>query len=458
MDHSRIHIIMSKRNKEIILYDGYVYNIRNENVGIKNWRCQNRKCPGSIETLNLDILNYKHHNHEKDFDNNEKLYLLYKADKRALLTSEKARDIINNVVSIQPISIIRKLPRNNTIVDRITRKRNKNNITAITNGIPDSIKFTFSKELFLQFDSGETDADRVLIFTTETHLMHLNFCNEWYCDGTFKSCPRDFTQLYTIMGRMKSEIMPFAYFLMKNKSKNGYLKGFKFVAEKLKKHPEYITIDFEMSSFSGLNDIFPNTKIQGCFFHFNQILFRNIQKMGLTVEYQRNSFLREAYRMIISLSCVPIEEFEKQVELLDKYFISNMKYHEILSVRVSFKNIYCKKEEKNERPKNIFSVNFWSIHERILKDIPKTKNNLEGWHKTINSNFIVSHPSIYELGYELKKQHARVENNISKSYYTTDSTNSRDNNNQLKSILVKYNEYYDINYLKIISGIIKLKF
>ncbi|KAG0438627.1 hypothetical protein DMUE_2975 [Dictyocoela muelleri] len=78
MDHSKIHIIMSKSKGEIILYDGYVYNIRNEKDMIKNWRCQNRKCSGAIKTLNLDILNYKHHNHDEDFDKNEKLYYYIK--------------------------------------------------------------------------------------------------------------------------------------------------------------------------------------------------------------------------------------------------------------------------------------------------------------------------------------------------------------------------------------------
>ncbi|KAG0423267.1 hypothetical protein DMUE_6160, partial [Dictyocoela muelleri] len=129
------------------------------------------------------------HNHERDFDNNEKLYLLFKTEKRALLTHEKPRDIINSVISIKPVSIVNLLPPNKSIVDRITRKRVKNNIRIISNGIPDSIKYTSSSEIFLQYDSGETTSDRILIFTTDTNLMHLNHCNEWFCDGTFKSCP-----------------------------------------------------------------------------------------------------------------------------------------------------------------------------------------------------------------------------------------------------------------------------
>ncbi|KAG0436447.1 hypothetical protein DMUE_4219, partial [Dictyocoela muelleri] len=121
------------------------------------------------------------------------------------------------------------------------------------------------------------------------------------------------------------------------------------------------------------------------------------------------------------------------------------------------REIYCKNQVYDEKAKNIFSVRFWSIQERILKDIPKTTNNLEGWHRSINSNFSFSHPSIYELGHELKKQHAYVENMISKIFYI-DFQSTPNYNSQLKSILLRYNEFYDINYLKIISGILKLKF
>lgn len=63
--------------------------------------------------------------------------------------------------------------------------------------------------------------------------------------------------------------------------------------------------------------------------------------------------------MIILLSCVPIEEFEKQVELFDNFLNRNLKYHEILIVRNSFKSIYCKNQKKTMRRLKIYFLSFF---------------------------------------------------------------------------------------------------
>ncbi|KAG0436399.1 hypothetical protein DMUE_4247 [Dictyocoela muelleri] len=141
------------------------------------------------------------------------------------------------------------MPKYNTIRDKITRTRHKNNVTIITDDIPENVKHTFANEIFLQYDSGQEDVNRIVIFTTKTHLFHLSLAEHWSCDGTFYACPRQFLQIYSIHDSIKGQSFPLVYSLMKNKSEHSYERLFEIIKEKAPNSaPKYISIDFEMSA------------------------------------------------------------------------------------------------------------------------------------------------------------------------------------------------------------------
>ncbi|KAG0434831.1 hypothetical protein DMUE_5010 [Dictyocoela muelleri] len=123
----------------------------------------------------------------------------------------------------------------NVINDKITNFRKRMNINIVEGDIPENVKFTYSNEILLQFDSGINDPERYLIFTTKTHLTYLNNANNLYCDGTFRAYPRNFTQIYVIMADIKNIIVPLVYIFMKTKSKNSYKKALNFLKSKMEK-------------------------------------------------------------------------------------------------------------------------------------------------------------------------------------------------------------------------------
>ena len=59
---------------------------------------------------------------------------------------------------------------------------------------------TISGDLFLKFDSGAYDANRVIIFYSDIGLRSLCRSTQIFADGTFDTVPRIFFQLYTIHG------------------------------------------------------------------------------------------------------------------------------------------------------------------------------------------------------------------------------------------------------------------
>ncbi|KAG0422687.1 hypothetical protein DMUE_6187, partial [Dictyocoela muelleri] len=108
--------------------------------------------------------------------------------------------------------------------------------------------------------------------------------------------------------------------------------------------------------------------------------------------------------MILALAFVPKNHINEEVKKLNEYIMLRENLSEIRNIWIEFKNNYCN-DLNNLGKKNIFSNSFWSVVNRILNEIPTTTNCLEGWHRSLNHNFLKSHPSILELGIELKKQH-----------------------------------------------------
>ena len=95
--------------------------------------------------------------------------------------------------------------------------------------VPTNLRVTISGEQFLakEITLGE---DKIMIFCTISNLQHLQNADFWIMDGTFKTVPTLFQQLYTIHaqvgGESNSRVLPMVYALMTSKSKENYERLF----------------------------------------------------------------------------------------------------------------------------------------------------------------------------------------------------------------------------------------
>jgi len=102
-----------------------------------------------------------------------------------------------------------------------------------------------------------------------------------------------------------------------NKNRATYDAIFTYLKGQRDLNPETITIDFEQAA---LNSISLTTAVHGCFFHFGQCLWRNLQSLGLQDWYlePENSLL---VKTIQALAFVPpddvIEAFQQLMDWLD---------------------------------------------------------------------------------------------------------------------------------------------
>lgn len=147
----------------------------------------------------MSVLSILDHNHEPDFEKNQVMFSLAQMQKRLRETSKNPRDIIHHTFDSADVFVLTKAPDTDFLTDMIKRKRNLKFLNFISeqSDIPTSIQALSSGEIFLQFDSGFEAFNRILVFCSDGNLIFFEENKIILADGTFKSAPNGFKQLYT---------------------------------------------------------------------------------------------------------------------------------------------------------------------------------------------------------------------------------------------------------------------
>jgi hypothetical protein len=99
---------------------------------------------------------------------------------------------------------------------------------------------------------------------------------------------------------------------MEKRDKESYEYIFKTIYTHLKKAPENIMVDFEMAAISSLYCNFKETRINGCFFHLTQIIWRKIQASGYVQIYKTDEKFKMNIKMILELAFIPDENVSNE--------------------------------------------------------------------------------------------------------------------------------------------------
>lgn len=141
--------------------------------------------------------------------------------------------------------------------------------------MPEEFTVTKRGEKFLLHDSGP-EKDRMLVFGTPTSLGWLR-SNTLAYDGTFKTSPEQFAQIFSVHALRNGTCMPCVIALLPNIKEDTYTRLFgvlKILQPQL--NPTVLISDFERASLNAAFTEFPNARQHGCFFHFKQAMFRKV--------------------------------------------------------------------------------------------------------------------------------------------------------------------------------------
>lgn len=103
---------------------------------------------------------------------------------------------------------------------------------------------------------------------------------------------------------MNSTAVPIVYALCQKKDQLTYEEIFKQIKTN---DPKRIMTDFEIANTNAIQKAFPSTIRHGCYFHFCQAVYRNIQSNGLANEFLRNEEFRKSAKMLMALAFMKVK-------------------------------------------------------------------------------------------------------------------------------------------------------
>ena len=209
-------------------------------------------------------------------------------------------------------------------------------------------------------------------------------------------------------------------------------------------------VDFELAVIKSIEVNFPDSEINGCFFHLSQSVYRKIQECGFQRRYQEDSDFALKLRMLPALAFVPVEEVVDAFEILMDFLPL-----EISPVAEYFENTYVGRRQRRGRREPIFNIHIWNMYQRTADELPRTNNSVEGWHRSLQANFGSSHPTIWKFIGCLQREQALQQLHVTQILAGHQSQPVRKKYAELHVRILdtihKYRDRTILNYLRLIA-------
>ena len=248
----------------------------------------------------------------------------------------------------------------------------------------------------------------LVLFTSIIQIKQFADCNVIFMDGTFKSCPKGFYQIYNILGRdvTTGVIIPLFHILMSKKSYDSYYYIFSFIKSIFANYSliidfkkMYFMLDFEKASRKALKDNFPEADIKGCYYHYAKALWAKAKKYGLT----RKIIAFETYTLIFSFKIyqfIPVKDKNDYLNEIYTIYADKQEYKKFIK--------YFTKNWKN--------CNFLDFEELDKDQIKERTDNVsENFNKNLNKLICRPHPKVSYLVEKLKEYTVKQYNSLIES-------------------------------------------
>lgn len=403
--------LVSQRKKKLFKDEyGYVYTCNNKSKDGKKlyWLCANRtNCNVRIHTVD-DVIVFRSnvHNHSAEPAKYVARKKVSDMSTAAATSNDSTRNIIRDGVQNADEDLAAALPSRQSMCRRIQRARRRANptppIPTKRSGydIPERYRTTSDGRQFLAFDTGIDDPNRILLFCTEDGFDFMVSRSHWFADCTFKCSPEIYYQVFSLHVYVSGTVVPILYALLPNKTRDTYRRLLTKIAEFRDFHPASIVTDFENAMITAFSDVFPGATQIGCFFHFSQCIFRQVQTNGLLTDYADRDFSL-FIRCLAALAFVPVDDVVTNFDIL-----IDVGYPDRAELMVNYfeDNFIGRPDRRGIRRQPLFPVKSWNVFERVLESLPRTNNGVEGWHNAFQRSLMCSHPSVWRLIEHLQKE------------------------------------------------------
>ena len=378
-----LNFVNSGRNTQKLVVGEFLYTAKwTSKENIKTWRCENRMCTSTVKTQNDTFINEPGaHNHDPITGKTEVAAIRDEIRASATRSEDPPVRIVSRLASNVSLASASQLPLVSSITREIRRIRQSQ-----MNEIPRlRLEQTTEGYPFLRIKH-----NNLYIFAAATDVEWLSRCVDWFADGTFKTVPHEFMQMYTIHGFDGERTRPCIFALMSRRTLSDYeqllgniLMLFPFL------RPLRIMLDFEQAAITAFQTAFPHATVNGCAFHFNQSLWRSIQRNCLAAQYNTDTVLRNQVSLLFALPYVhPEHVFEAFL------MIKQQSTPALANVLKYFERMYVGRLTRRGVSQPSFSHLFWNLSYRALFGIPRTNNAVEGFHNKFRCIIGAPHPPL----------------------------------------------------------------
>jgi len=204
-------------------------------------------------------------------------------------------------------------------------------------------------------------------------------------DGTFYTCPSEFTQLFIIHGKQNETYVPLVYLLLPSKTIKTYCVALRKVVALLPAtySPKTVLVDFEESIHAAVREIWQSVRIGGCRFHLGQAWHRKIQALGLARTYRSKSAAGSFLRTFFGLPFL-------KPEAVEDFYLEDLMAHEPKDKRIREFCDYVYDTYVSSTAK--FPPSLWA---QYSAHGIRTTNACEGLHARLREMFYHAHPHFF---------------------------------------------------------------
>lgn len=359
-----------------------------------SWTCTKRKCKSFLKINNLNNIEECNleHNHEKDSENIlDRQALSNNLKRKAQENLERPTKLIcqellvnGDIEQLTAHDVFRV--RQNIHASRSSKlPKLPKTLTELHEALDNYDVITNRGENFKFINDCETN---IVIFTCSHNLEILRKMKIVFVDGTFKSCPKLFYQLFTIHGVKDNNYFPLVFFLLPNKNSTTYIQAFRFIEHH--RRPEIIFADFEKAIHLAVSEVWPQSKLRGCRFHLGQAWWRKIQSLGLSDEFRnKDSEIGQILKYFFGLPLLP-------PDIIQNVYVELMAIKPVHEKLDTFFDYVLENYIENDSD---FLPKIWADFSATSE---RTTNCCESFHGKLNSRFYSAHPNIFLLIEQLK--------------------------------------------------------
>jgi hypothetical protein len=167
-----------------------------------------------------------------------------------------------------------------------------------------------------------------------------------------------------------------------------------------------------------------------------------IQAKELSIQYKNDLVCRITFPALECLAFIPLNDVFFAFDIISNespvYFKPFLEYFEFTWIGKKDPT----DKQPNRRKKGLFPIEMSSVHDSVLKCLPRTNNSTESWHKLFEA-MVKKHPCIYKLIEGFNKEQANTEKLISQirsgdEYRQKESSVQKDK--KLHELVLNYNK------------------